>query len=83
MCAAGLYEEATRLFVQAIKEQHGGGDSRLGGDIQLWLGLAYQARLPPPPRMHLGMQPPARRAEPAGPRCQIVRAQGGSAGPQL
>ena len=40
----GNYEDATMLFVQALKEQSGGGDSRLGGDIQLWLGLAYQVR---------------------------------------
>ena len=40
---AGLYEDAMQLLIQAVKEQRGGGDSRLGGDIQLWLGLAYQA----------------------------------------
>ena len=40
----GLYTDSVALFQQALSDQHGGRDSRLGGDIQLWLGLAYQVQ---------------------------------------
>ena len=36
------YADSALLFKEALNQQTGGADSRLGGDIQLWLGLAYQ-----------------------------------------
>ena len=36
------YADSTMLFKEALDQQKGGASSRLGGDIQLWLGLAYQ-----------------------------------------
>lgn len=39
----GRYQDSVRLFEKALNEE--GWMSRLGGDIQLWLALAYQVRL--------------------------------------
>ena len=39
----GLYQDSVRLFEKALNEE--GWMSRLGGDIQLWLALAYQVHL--------------------------------------
>lgn len=39
----GLYQDSVRLFEKALNEE--GWMSRLGGDIQLWLALAYQVCL--------------------------------------
>jgi hypothetical protein len=38
----GLYQDSVRYFEKALNEE--GWMSRLGGDIQLWLALAYQVR---------------------------------------
>ena len=39
--AKGQYVEASELLFQALEET-GNPFNKLGGDIQLWLGLAYQ-----------------------------------------
>jgi hypothetical protein len=39
----GQYQDSVRLFEKALNEE--GWMSRLGGDIQLWLALAYQVGL--------------------------------------